>query len=589
MYTIIEVANTHGGSIDYLNSLIDEFSDFKDEIGIKFQPFKYNEIALEDFEWYPVYKILYFDKTQWSNIINKAKETKDIWLDIFDTYGIEILKSNLKSVYGIKFQTSVLENQSVLDSLLDIDLKEKKVIINIAGRELSDIENKIKLFNEKFNFEEILLEVGFQAYPTDLADSGLSKIKELKKKFPNKIVFADHIDGNDINTKILPLLALQSGADIIEKHIMHSTLHTEYDHFSSIDINTFKELMTLIKDYSSLKKQPFLNKKEQDYFDKTIQIPVFKKEIEKSNIVKLSDFDFKRTDLKGLNYDELCNVIGNGDVILKKNKKKNDLIQLDDFEKVKIACIVAARLKSSRLKEKAKLKIGKLSSLELCLKNCLEFGGVDETILATSTLDQDAELVSYKYSDEVIFHTGDPDDVVQRYLDIIRKNKINVIIRVTGDMPFVSKEISNYLLKKHFITGADYTVANEFSVGTSVEIINSSALERVKAYFPSANYSEYMTWYFQNNPEYFELNFVDLPKELIRDYRLTIDYPEDLEMFNFIQDYLEMNEIEENIDNIFNYLDNNPNIADINAHLTLKYKTDQTLIDTLNKVTKIKQ
>ena len=589
MYTIIEVANTHGGNIDYLLSLIDEFVDFKEEIGIKFQPFKYNEIALEDFEWYPVYEKLYFDEGQWSKIISKASETKEVWLDIFDSYGIETLKNNLKNISGLKFQTSVLDNQPVLNNLRDVDLKDKKLIINIAGRELSDIKSKIIFFENNYNFEEILLEVGFQAYPTNLVDSGLLKIKEIKKNFDNRIVFADHIDGKDLNAKILPLIALQSGADVIEKHIMHSSLHTEYDHFSSIDINVFKELMTLMKDYDVLKEQPFINKNEQDYFNKTIQIPVLRKNFNKGEVIAFSDFNFKRTGLKGLNYHELSVLIGKGNVILESNKNKNDLLQISDFKKSKVACIVAARLKSSRLKEKAKLKIGELSSLELCLKNCLKFEGVDETILATSSLTQDAELVNYKYSDEVIFHTGDPDDVIQRYLDIIRKNKIDVFIRVTGDMPFVSNDITNYLLEKHFLSGADYSVANEFSVGTSVEIINSSALEKVKSYFPNANYSEYMTWYFQNNPSYFNLNFVDLPKKFIRNYRLTIDYPEDLEMFNYIQKYLETNIVEQTIENIFDYLDKNKKIANINAHLILKYKTDQVLIDLLNKHTKIKE
>ncbi|MES2131544.1 MAG: hypothetical protein V4506_04285 [Bacteroidota bacterium] len=58
-YIIIEIANTHAGDINYLNALIDDFSIYNENIGIKFQPFKYDEIALEDFEWYPVYQTLF--------------------------------------------------------------------------------------------------------------------------------------------------------------------------------------------------------------------------------------------------------------------------------------------------------------------------------------------------------------------------------------------------------------------------------------------------------------------------------------------------------------------------------------------------
>ena len=41
-----------------------------------------------------------------------------------------------------------------------------------------------------------------------------------------------------------------------------------------------------------------------------------------------------------------------------------------------------------------------------------------------------------------------------------------------------------------------------------------------------------MNFYIRNNPSYFKINEIDLPKRLIRDYRLTLDYREDLEMFD---------------------------------------------------------
>jgi N,N'-diacetyllegionaminate synthase len=40
-----------------------------------------------------------------------------------------------------------------------------------------------------------------------------------------------------------------------------------------------------------------------------------------------------------------------------------------------------------------------------------------------------------------------------------------------------------------------------------------------------------MTWYFRNNPDHFKLNIVSLPEAYVRNYRLTLDYAEDLEMF----------------------------------------------------------
>src|ERR1051326_5378744 len=95
-YIIIEVANTHAGDIHYMKNLINEFSQYNKNTGIKFQPFKYDEIALEDYEWYPVYQTLFFNEGQWKSIIAEAKSTKDIWIDVFDNYSVKIIEQNLK-------------------------------------------------------------------------------------------------------------------------------------------------------------------------------------------------------------------------------------------------------------------------------------------------------------------------------------------------------------------------------------------------------------------------------------------------------------------------------------------------------------
>jgi len=258
------------------------------------------------------------------------------------------------------------------------------------------------------------------------------------------------------------------------------------------------------------------------------------------------------------------------------------------LKKATIATIIACRLKSTRLPKKALLPIGGIPSVERCIKSCLQFKNVNHTILATSNIPEDAELENFTYSQEVVFHKGDPDDVIQRYLDIAEKLRVDVIIRVTADNPFVSDMIVEQTLKEHFAYGADYTVPRKSAVGSGAEIINTSALQKVKSYFTSANYSEYMTWYFQNNPEHFRLNFIDLPEELIRDYRLTLDYPEDLEMYNMLQAYFDDNNIEFNIKEGFVFLDNHPEISQLNSHYTQRYKADPVLIETLNKVTKIK-
>lgn len=586
VYNIIEVANTHNGSIDYIYGLLEEFKSLNRDMGIKFQAFKYDEIATSDHEWYETYKTFYFSPDEWEEIINKANETKDVWLDIFDKYGVLILDQNIGKIKGFKLQSSVLFNKIVLKELSYLDLSHISVIINIAAYESSEIESILNNIKEFINPKEIILEVGFQDFPTELADAGISKIQTLKELFDNKIAFADHVDGKSEEAIDLPIIACLVGADVIEKHIMHSTLETKYDDFSSVTFDNYSIYIEKLNKYNSLLNEPFINDRERTYLEKTIQIPIALKNIPKGTLISEDELSFKRSGKSGLNTLEL-EELQQSFFILNKDKEEEDTFQENDFKKAKIASIIACRLKSTRLPKKAILPIGNISSIEMCIKNALNFENIDYTILATSDNEEDAELEDYTYSDEVIFHTGDPDNVILRYLTIVEKLDIDVIVRFTGDCPYISKEIFELLLESHFKKGADYTASEGAAVGTYMEIINRTALEKVHHFFPNAEYSEYMTWYFQNNPEHFKINMVRVPDKWCRDYRLTLDYQEDLDLFNCIENYFTDNNIEFTLDNLFDYLDNNPDVANINMQMPLKYKTDEKLIETLNKCTKI--
>lgn len=253
----------------------------------------------------------------------------------------------------------------------------------------------------------------------------------------------------------------------------------------------------------------------------------------------------------------------------------------------RVAVIVACRMKSSRLKKKAILPILGVPSVERCLQNCLMIPHANQVILATSTVEEDAILSEYTLGGKVKFWKGDPDDVITRYLGACEEYGVDVIIRVTADDPVVSPEIAEILIHEHFKSGADYTAPRKYAMGSNSEVYNVSALRQVIELLGRADYSEYMTWYMRNNADIFKVNIVDLPEELVRDYRLTLDHPEDLKMFTRLYEELELRGHRPYLKRVFEILDENPSIVSLNNFLQAKYHTDQSLIDTLNYVTKI--
>ena len=585
---IFECANAHAGDFDLLKKTIRKFSSVSyKKKHIKFQPFHPDTIALEDFSWHETYKKLMLEKSDWSKIISLAnKGYEGVWLDLFDSYGIEVLSENLTSIHGIKLQASVLENHEVISGLKKLVLVNQSLMINVSGFSLKKIDVFINSFSQ-LSFNNIILQIGHQAYPTKLEDTGLQKINDLKKEFQNfEICIADHIDATDDMATLIPLLAISSGCTAIEKHICLSRKNAEYDFYSAIEVNEMELLAKRVINSITASKGSFITKSEQNYLSQSVQIPISKTELTKGTLISSKDLIYRRTSQDGILLNQLINHQAQR-YVLKQNIDEQKAINFSDYKKAKIGVIVACRMKSSRLKNKAILQIEGHSSVERCLESCLNMKMADEVILATSDVKEDSILENYTLDGRVLFWKGDSDDVIKRYIEVCENYNIDVIIRVTADCPVISSEISEILLQRHFESGADYTAARDCAVGTGCEIYNLEALKRVISYLVDAKSSEYMTWYMQNNPEIFKLEIVDLPSELVRDYRLTLDYAEDLELFNKLYGELNKYSLEVNLKNIFNILDKRPDLVSINSHLTVKYKTDKALINHLNKVTKI--
>jgi N,N'-diacetyllegionaminate synthase len=589
-YLLFEPANFHGGNAPLLMEAIKSFGriDYKPR-GIKFQIFKFDRIALPDFSWYPVFEKVFFDEATWDSILSEARTCiGDVWIDIFDSYGVETLARHLSMVAGIKLQASVLENHDIITGLKSLDLSGKRLLLNISGHDLSSIERFLADFQGATS-AKIALQIGYQAYPTQIEDTALQKIGTLRAAFPAlPLCFADHAPGHEPMARRIPLLAASLGCELIEKHICLDRAHTEYDHYSALEPAEMQDLARELTLTASAFHGGFLPEAERAYLDKSIQIPVARTDLPAGSLIADSDVIYRRTAQKGLTFQTIRTMQTTGHNVLKEKVAQGAPLVTNSFRKGSIGAIVACRMKSSRLPKKALAKIAGKPSVERCLEACLALPHVDQVVLATSTVEEDRVLENHTLLGRVGFWRGDPDDVILRFLGACDKFGIDVIVRVTADCPAPCPEIAEILIDSHFSSGADYTAPNEYAVGSHVEIYNAEALRRILRLLGKAEHSEFMTWYMRNNHHVFKVNIVDLPTELVHNYRLTLDYPEDLEMFNRLYTELEKQNLPVNADNVFTVLDNNPDIASINAHLTLQYRSDPALIAKLDRVTKIR-
>ena len=100
-YLLFEIANSCAGSSKLIEKLIDslpqednfginphthfryssksqKLKQVKVSVGVKFQVYKYNEIALSDYEWYLVYKQTFINAQNWKKIFHLSTKQKSL-------------------------------------------------------------------------------------------------------------------------------------------------------------------------------------------------------------------------------------------------------------------------------------------------------------------------------------------------------------------------------------------------------------------------------------------------------------------------------------------------------------------------------
>ena len=152
-----------------------------------------------------------------------------------------------------------------------IDVSAKSLIINISGYDLLEIETLISIF-EDLKFNKLILQIGFQNYPTNIEDTSLNKIKILRKKFKTfEICYADHLDSTDDFAKVFPTYAILMGCNYIEKHVCLNRKSSLYDYEAALELDEFKYLINLINKLNTTREVMFTTEKEKFYLNNTIQ------------------------------------------------------------------------------------------------------------------------------------------------------------------------------------------------------------------------------------------------------------------------------------------------------------------------------
>lgn len=231
---------------------------------------------------------------------------------------------------------------------------------------------------------------------------------------------------------------------------------------------------------------------------------------------------------------------------------------------------IPVRLKNSIFPDKA-LKIcnGKpiiqylIERLQTCKK-------IRKTIVCTTNQKSDDLLVEFLKKHGINFFRGDDKDILERFLDAARKYDTEFIVNVDGDDIYTDPKYVDYMIVEYEKTNVDVIDMVGFPFGLRSIGFKKKILKKIcslkKTNTTDTHYRAFIT----------ELNLFKVHKILFEsriDYskkiRLTLDYPQDLELAKKIFNKLGNNF---HIQDLLKLFKDEPSLLDITANLDLKWK-----------------
>ena len=240
----------------------------------------------------------------------------------------------------------------------------------------------------------------------------------------------------------------------------------------------------------------------------------------------------------------------------------------------KLGMIIQARTGSSRLPRKMILPFYKDKSILDIILSRLTIVSDKRHVpvtLATTELSDDDVLVGIAKKYNISCFRGSSTDVLKRFIDAAEQFHYEGIIRICGDNPFLSADFLTELILE-IISDDDNPDYISFCTSTNIpairthygffcEYVRFDALEAVTKVTVEEVYHEHVTNYIYSHPHMFKCRFIKIPTYIEKlPVRLTIDTQTDFEISRNIYNYLLINKLSVEPENIIDYLETQPEL-----------------------------
>ena len=162
----------------------------------------------------------------------------------------------------------------------------------------------------------------------------------------------------------------------------------------------------------------------------------------------------------------------------------------------------------------------------------------NRTVVATSELPEDNPIEELSKRLQVSCYRGSANDVLARYYECAKKFDGDLIVRITADDPLVNPELIDEIIQVCMQTNCDYAtniLHKTYPIGICGEVFPFKILQKLHERQKDSLSREHVTYHITENPHLYNIREVFAPEKLRRpNWRLTVDYKEDLELMSEI-------------------------------------------------------
>lgn len=234
---------------------------------------------------------------------------------------------------------------------------------------------------------------------------------------------------------------------------------------------------------------------------------------------------------------------------------------------MRTVAIIQARMNATRLPGKVLKPILEKPLLYYVIERVKKFKEIDDFLVATSINSLDDEVEKFVKSIGIKIFRGNEDDVLDRVIKAAKEHKADIIVRITGDCPFIDPDIADEVIKFYKNNHQHYDYVNNVSTrsfprGMDTEVISTNLLEHVETLTRNDAYArEHITWHIFQHPEKFTHAVITAKRPHNRpDIRLVVDTPEDLEFITKILEAIYPKNPDFRLSDVLEFLDKNPHL-----------------------------